>query len=684
VLATNAHHYRPDIDGLRAVAVLAVVWFHASPATLSGGFAGVDVFFVISGYLISRNIFRLMDAGIFALSGFYVKRALRILPALLAVLSVSLLLGWLVLLPDEYASLGKHTFGGAVFVSNFLLLGEVGYFDKDALTKPLLHLWSLGIEEQFYVVWPLSLIAAWKLGANRAVLVIALLVLSFFYSIHSLNQNADEAFYLPLSRFWELMVGAVIASWHQSPGYGLGNRLSDRLRDGLGGRINNRLMRNSVAALFIANFLPVFGIIVIGICYLTAEHGVRFPGYWAMLPTLGAAAVILTDPQCWFSKNMLASKPLVFIGLISYPLYLWHWPLLAFSRIVYGPDLSPAITGLIVLGSLICAYLTYALLERPIRFGSHLVTKAVCLVLLTLLMGSVGLVIRDQHGFPDRPFIKEYRAITNLLEGPFWTYTTNDICTQRNPGEFRYFCTQSQDSPPEIILLGNSFANHLYAGLVGNKAFEGRSIMSYGSCEPGGDITECDRIEQLITANSTLRLAIISLKWPSFNEQGQYQDQDQEPANGDFASLPGVSADAYIEFLTAQIKFLQSKGINIVIFGPKAELAHDIRHCVPRPFRPTGIGCSVTRGDVHEQQKGIMAVFSTVLGLHPDVVFYDQNPLFCDTLTCQFVKNGLPLLRDGNGHYSQYGSELQIQQFVSWAKQNEPELLLIEASSRRH
>jgi hypothetical protein len=136
--------------------------------------------------------------------------------------------------------------------------------------------------------------------------------------------------------------------------------------------------------------------------------------------------------------------------------------------------------------------------------------------------------------------------------------------------------------------------------------------------------------------------------------------------------------------LTAQIKFLQSKGINIVIFGPKAELAHDIRHCVPRPFRPAGGDCRMTRGDVREQQKGIMAVFSTVLGQHPDVVFYDQNPLFCDTLTCQFVKDGLPLLRDGNGHYSQYGSELQIQQFVSWAKQNEPELLLIEASSRRH
>jgi peptidoglycan/LPS O-acetylase OafA/YrhL len=205
--------YRPDIDGLRAIAVLSVVAFHAFPLRMKGGFIGVDVFFVISGFLISTIIFENLGKGTFSFTEFYARRVKRIFPALAVVLGACLIFGWLALLPDELNQLGKHIAAGAGFVSNLVLWGEAGYFDNAAETKPLLHLWSLGIEEQFYIVWPLLVWLAWKRKFNFLVLAAFLAFVSFALNIKGIKQDHIAAFYSPLTRFWELLCGALLARY---------------------------------------------------------------------------------------------------------------------------------------------------------------------------------------------------------------------------------------------------------------------------------------------------------------------------------------------------------------------------------------------------------------------------------------------------------------------------------------
>jgi peptidoglycan/LPS O-acetylase OafA/YrhL len=209
--STPHSFYRPDIDGLRAFAVIAVVVFHAFPTQLPGGYIGVDVFFVISGFLITQIIVLEVQNERFSIVGFYYRRIRRIFPALLLVFSFCLIFGWLSLLPDEYTQLSKHVAAGAGFVSNFVLWNESGYFDNSAETKPLLHLWSLGIEEQFYLVWPLTILIFWKRKINLFIPTISLLLISFLINIYTTDANITEAFYFPYTRFWELLSGSVLS-----------------------------------------------------------------------------------------------------------------------------------------------------------------------------------------------------------------------------------------------------------------------------------------------------------------------------------------------------------------------------------------------------------------------------------------------------------------------------------------
>jgi peptidoglycan/LPS O-acetylase OafA/YrhL len=212
-LVVHNTSYRPDIDGLRAVAVLAVVLFHAFPNALSGGFAGVDVFFVISGFLISSILFAQIELGRFSIADFYARRARRIFPALALVLACTLAFGWFILLSDEFRRLGKHMAAGSGFVANLVLWSESGYFDTAADLKPLLHLWSLGIEEQFYLVWPLLLGLAWSRKVSMWWVLGAGMLMSFGLNIYGVGIDPTGTFFSPLTRFWELLAGAALA-WH--------------------------------------------------------------------------------------------------------------------------------------------------------------------------------------------------------------------------------------------------------------------------------------------------------------------------------------------------------------------------------------------------------------------------------------------------------------------------------------
>ncbi|MBS7404399.1 MAG: acyltransferase, partial [Oxalobacter sp.] len=381
---TKSAGYRPDIDGLRALAVFAVFIFHAFPKAMRGGFVGVDIFFVISGFLISSIIFSQLESGSFSFWNFYSRRIRRIYPTLITVLLACLGFGWFYLLSDEYAQLGKHVAGGAGFISNFLLWFESGYFDNAAETKPLLHLWSLGIEEQFYIIWPLLLWLLWKKRFNLLVVSFVLAVVSFGLNLYFYHADPIADFFSPQTRFWELLCGAMLAwiSLHPAqltlkPGLFYRETTIGETPDFYTRFFRYRHILSSAGAL----------LLVLSIVFVKQTASRNYPGIWAVFPVLATMLLIAAGKDGWFNKQVLSNKVLVWFGLISYPLYLWHWPLLAMARIVLldEPPLWWRITVFPV--GILLAWITTRFIENPLRFGKYGNIKTVLLFVLMFGLG---------------------------------------------------------------------------------------------------------------------------------------------------------------------------------------------------------------------------------------------------------------------------------------------------------
>ncbi len=380
--------YRPDIDGLRALAVLAVVIFHAFPLALPGGFIGVDVFFVISGFLITLILLENLARGQFSLSGFYRRRILRIFPALTIVLLATLLAGWFMLLDDEYRQLGKHTLAGAGFALNFVLRSEAGYFDTSSEAKPLLHLWSLGIEEQFYLGWPLIVWLTWRRKALFPWVCLTLLALSFGNNILRVQGNAVATFFNPLSRAWELLTGAMLAY--------------AQTRVATGKPLGNGGILPGMAGPLAANLLSLLALAALFAGCLLVRPGQHFPGWQALVPVAGTALLIATGPSAWVNRKLLATPLLVWFGLISYALYLWHWPLLSFSWLYGGQAPEPAIRLALVALAIGLAWLTTRHVEWPIRRAAAARRNSLRLLAGMMATALVGGLVLWRQGFPAR------------------------------------------------------------------------------------------------------------------------------------------------------------------------------------------------------------------------------------------------------------------------------------------
>jgi peptidoglycan/LPS O-acetylase OafA/YrhL len=372
-------NYRPDIDGLRAVAVGSVILFHCWPLWFVSGFVGVDIFFVISGYLITTILLTQLEEGKFSILDFYSRRVRRIFPALLVVLAATLIFSWVILLHGEFVQVGKHVAAGGGFVANLVLWAESGYFDSSASVKPLLHLWSLGVEEQFYILWPLILWLVFVRRLNFLLVTALIFVASMALNVIQIDSNPTAAFYSPLTRFWELMSGGVGAylqlhrpAWSDS---------------------RKKLASLAGTALLIASFTLI-------------KPQSLFPGWWALLPVGGAFLLIMAGPAAAVNRYLLGNKLAVRIGLISYPLYLWHWPLLSFAFIIYGEKPSYQLKAGLMVGAVVLAYLTYRLLEIPLRAYKNkartvgVLTSGVAAMALLGLCVSQGLVREriDVHG----------------------------------------------------------------------------------------------------------------------------------------------------------------------------------------------------------------------------------------------------------------------------------------------
>ena len=379
-------YYRPDIDGLRAIAVLFVIVFHTFPTLLAGGFIGVDIFFVVSGFLISGIILEALHNNSFSYVNFYARRIRRIFPALIVVLASCLVAGWFVFFSGEYFNLAKETIYGAGFLSNIGYWLESGYFDISSSLKPLVHLWSLGIEEQFYLVWPVLLVFLYKRTKKIPLSILIFLALSFFLDYTITLKNPTTAFYMPFCRFWELMAGAFLSYVTLFKG-GLIKNITDKFKITFSEKKNILILEALSCVGILSIFIPAFVIkskeIYIG---------------WILLAVIGVFLLIASGANTFINKYILSNRVLVGIGLISYPLYLWHWPLLAFARIINGDVVSVNVRIVLIITSFILAWLTYLFIEKPIR---HSKKKIVPIILFSIIIviAIMGIAICKNNGF---------------------------------------------------------------------------------------------------------------------------------------------------------------------------------------------------------------------------------------------------------------------------------------------
>jgi peptidoglycan/LPS O-acetylase OafA/YrhL len=534
---TRDHVVRGDIEGLRALAVISVLINHAFPNALPGGFAGVDVFFVISGYLIGRHLLQDIQAGRLSILGFYAKRARRILPALALVLICVWGIGWLIFSAPEFSTLGRQIVASAFFSNNIVLWSESGYFDVAASGKPLLHLWSLGIEEQFYLLVPAML---WLGGKGSVRWVARLGVLSLLASIVLSNFDYAASFYLLHTRFWELAAGVVLAQaelrmqerrllpsdiryafagnprealvvaattvffcvlvlgssdqrWGRDAVFRDSGLILASILAVLAGlcmrreSLRERLLRS---AAHLATASSAVGIILICVSAIALTSS-DWPGAQTLFPVLGTAMVIAASPTTGVNK-VLGRQPLVFIGGISYPLYLWHWPAIVIWRLLnpgsHGIELAVPLVAAVAL-----AWFTKAFLEDPVRFGKlglvsfrrpHLRLVAAGLIFAAAL-GSLAVATQGLAS----------RLPQRLQAIGIWSVVNPDAnwragrCyfTPQVPDEFSRDCTPiKRPGVPLVLLWGDSHAAHLYPGLANLQSTHDLDIIQWtaGLCPP--------------------------------------------------------------------------------------------------------------------------------------------------------------------------------------------------------
>lgn len=466
--------YRPDIDGLRALAIGLVILYHFFPVHLSGGFIGVDVFFVISGYLITGIVLANLKRGPFSFYNFFFRRIRRIFPALNLVLLVTLAIGYLTLLPEEFKQLGRMVANGAIFISNYALWKDAGYFDLSAYAKPLLNLWSLGVEEQFYLVWPTVLWFIYKNKFKPIYFISFLILTSFAQSIYFSNSDLSFAFYMLNTRFWELCLGAVLVILESSTI----NWRPDLLMK-LSGRKDELISAN-------ANFMSFFGLFLILIGAFWINEKTIFPGWWALAPTIGACLIIASKPS-FLNQKIFSNPLLVWFGLISFPLYLWHWPLLSIARINNGGDIDFFYKALLLVLIVFISWLTFRFIETPLKVIGSKRILCISLVAISLISGLSGLYVHKNNGLPGRFPGIESIDITEFSVEKYWASNSCHLQHEKGGDLFANpsLCIESGEGP-SVFLWGDSFAASLYPGLKFNQANRNYRVENFtaNACPP--------------------------------------------------------------------------------------------------------------------------------------------------------------------------------------------------------
>jgi len=660
VPAAKLSSYRPDIDGLRAVAVASVVLFHAFPDLVEGGFVGVDVFFVISGFLITSIILRGLAAGSFEFADFYSRRIRRIFPSLIVVLTACYGLGWFLLFNWEFRQLGWDIVGGAGFASNLLLWGEAGYFDRAAETKPLLHLWSLGIEEQFYLLFPLVFWVVNRQRRSQALAIGVLLVSSFAINIAIHKSLPVADFYSPASRFWELLCGSLLAALTAGAGSGM--------------LFKGRVLANSASG---------FGFCALAAALVLGNKGIPFPGWFAVLPVVGATAIIAAGPVALPNAWFLSTAPMRWLGSISYPLYLWHWPLLVFARVARS-GIPPAMTrAWLMLAAVGLAWLTCVLVENRLRFGGHNRRKILVLVGTLGVMAVLGGLTRKLNGVPSRAFTALNVDLTfrnaATIENTAFGCGIEDVELAKRFDR----CQHDTREKPSVALLGDSKARALSLGLFRHSDPHSRVLFIGGTREevvPLPAVSD-DPIYapfqpwtkvalEAVSKNADIKLVILTM-----STRGLYALKDDRSIE----TLPKTPHQkSVIEAVDRVVKALAAVGKKVILTVDNPTLPPP-EDCIVRRsssqslnwlFPPKAETCSVS----YDRQLELSALYRAALAEIERrnagvVAIFDTLPVLCDmdARVCRTMENGR-LYYAYTDHISDLAAEMIGEQLMPFAR----------------
>ena len=649
--STKLLDYRADIDGLRAIAVIAVVVYHAFPRFAPSGFIGVDVFFVVSGFLITGIIERELRTDAFRFADFYARRVRRIFPALLLVLAATLAIGWMKLFSSEFEQLGKHVAGAAAFASNLLLQREAGYFDADSRLKPLLHLWSLGVEEQFYLFWPVLLVLMQRLGSRLRLALVLILAMSFFASLVAIRIDQPAAFYSPLFRCWQLAAGGLLIFAASS---------------------RRRSASSTVAA------MAGFALIAIAAVAITERD--RYPGWLALLPTIGTALLIAGGPVSPVNR-VLAWGPLVGLGLISYPLYLWHWPLLTFARILDGPLPSREVRAGVVVLSMILATLTYLGIERPLRARRSIRSLAVGLLLSMLVLFVSGYAVFASRGAPFRAAAAAAEPfIATAVRSPRSLACVDIVNAATRPDG--WYCHLGADGAlPSTVVVGDSHASALLPAFeaIARDRGEGILFVSASGCPPllgmaprrhGRDIESCrmlnERVFELVKQQRPEQVFLVA-SWTYYTD-GNYLGENLNVIGfGDTAESLDGSREAFRRSLALTLSRYATLGVDVhVVQRVPAQLrpATDlIRAVVTSSPSGEAIRRVSVPLEIHRRSLAFVSSVFAALGLgsgpnrRADLI--DLENSYCDSDVCSFGREGVSYYFDDN-HLSVSGALVAV------------------------
>ncbi len=633
--------YRPDIDGLRAIAVLVVLFFHVSIPGFTGGFVGVDIFFVISGFLITSILLEDLESDRFSIITFYERRIRRIFPALFAMLAFTLLAAGYLFEPGAFRNFGKSLIATTLFCSDFFFWLQSGYFDASSLQKPLLHTWSLAVEEQFYILFPLVLLLISRTPGGKFLQgVSVLLVLSFAANLMGMMVSPSATFYLVHSRAWELLAGSILAM---------------------------RVIP-APSGLWLGNLLATLGLGLIGFCVVGYSEATRFPGYNAIAPVLGACLILhgSVDRPALVNR-VLSARPLVFVGLISYSLYLWHWPLVAFARyMTFRPFTVPEKAALVA-ASLGVSVLSWRFIEQPFRGRPRLLPDRRRLFVMAgvvmVVASGIGEILYVTRGMPGRlewfspgilSRITKERKDTPFLEQQDWDDTVIHLREGVAPP-----IIGTHRTSPCFAILGDSHASALVPAfalkahesgvsgyvlaLAGTPFLKDVSVLTLGAKDGGWDESaHNDAVLEFLRQHPEVTTVFITARW-AFYIQGPWLEKTEEEtqrrlldSTGEQGVHPGNAA-ILANGLRKSIEALSGLGRTVILMTDVPEIGFDaprafyIHHRWPglldlRTVRPTYAEYASRQREANHILEDLSRSHRVAL-LHPETRMFDADGL---------------------------------------------------------